>query len=132
MARFERYEGGRTIDHPDDIFDALADERRRRLLVELFHEDSYHVAEPSGVARKMAEADDQLLRQYLSGGREFQDGKWELLRLHRVHLPMLEDYGFVVWDREAHVVTRGSRFQDLRPVLELLADERDVLPSIQS
>lgn len=41
---------------------------------------------------------------------------------------MLEDAGFINWNRETHQVTKGPEFHQLRPVLELLHHHQDELP----
>ena len=44
--------------------------------------------------------------------------------MHHVHLPKLADAGFVDWGRETGAVTRGSTFDEVRPLLETLAGHR--------
>ena len=51
------------------------------------------------------------------------------LSMHHVHLPKLEESGFIDADRQQHSVTRGPRFDEIRPLLELLDDNRGQLPS---
>jgi len=36
---------------------------------------------------------------------------------------MLDDYGFVTWDEETNEVSKGPRFEDIRPLLELVDDQ---------
>ena len=110
----------------DDVFDALAAGSRRHLLIELATHDPYHVPELSDGSLEVAEADEGLLRTHLAGSGTIPGVNDDLLRMHYVHLPKLVDYGFVEWDRDAHVVTKGPRFDDLRPILELLTDTREV------
>jgi hypothetical protein len=50
------------------------------------------------------------------------------IAFEHVHLPMLESQGYVSWDRDAGVVTRGPAFAELRPLLELIEDNRQDLP----
>jgi len=49
-------------------------------------------------------------------------------RLYHVYLPKLETQGFIEWDREAGVVSRGSEFDLIEPVLALLIDHKEALP----
>lgn len=48
--------------------------------------------------------------------------------LHHVHLPKLDDAGFIDWDPEMGQVTRGTIFEEIRPLLELMDDRRSELP----
>ncbi|MDF9744903.1 transcriptional regulator [Natrinema salsiterrestre] len=51
-----------------------------------------------------------------------------LTEMKHVHLPLLEDYGFIDWDEGNHEVTKGPKFDDIRPLLEMMARHRDELP----
>ncbi|QSW99004.1 hypothetical protein [Haloterrigena alkaliphila] len=114
------------IDH---IFDALADEYRRELLVSLLDHASHRVSKPAGVSWAVAESNDELLRRHLSSSRAIPDADEELLRAHHVHLPKLADYEYIEWNRDENRVTRGPQFDEIRPVVELLDDRRDELPA---
>lgn len=48
--------------------------------------------------------------------------------MHHVHLPKLDDYGLVDADLDRYTVTTGPRFDEIRPLLELLDENRDRLP----
>lgn len=113
----------------DTIFEALANEYRRRLLIDLLDRASRRVSRPAGASWEITEANEDLLRSHLSSSRAIDDADEDLIRLRHVHLPKLDDYGFVEWDRSAHVVARGPRFDELRPLLELLDGRRDDLPN---
>ena len=113
----------------DTIFEALADEYRRRLLVDLLDHASQPISRPSGASWEIAEANEDLLREHLSSSRAVDGADEDLLRVRHVHLPKLADHGFVEWDRDAHVVARGPRFDEIRPLLELLDGRRDDLPT---
>ena len=113
----------------DTIFEALANEYRRRLLIDLLDRASRRVSRPSGASWEISEANEELLNRHLSSTRAVDDADETLVRLHHVHLPKLADFGFVEWDRDAHVVARGPRFDEIRPVLELLDGRRDDLPA---
>lgn len=96
----------------DECFEALGSAQRRRLLLALLEsnprDDTPAVTE--GVTDSEGDADRALV-QY-----------------HHVHLPKLERYGLVDWDREAGQVTKGPSFGEIRRLLELLRDEPDALP----
>lgn len=108
----------------DAVFDALAAGQRRQVLVGLIDQPQ-HVAKLSDASREMADAHEGFLGQYLSDSGESAAVDKELLRTHIVHLPKLVEYGFAEWDRDTMVVTKGPRFDEIRPFLELLDDRRD-------
>jgi DNA-binding HxlR family transcriptional regulator len=56
------------------------------------------------------------------------DGEPDILHLqlrHR-HLPKLDDYGFVDWDPETGTLTRGPRFEEIEPFLDMVGDEYEL------
>lgn len=64
-----------------------------------------------------------------SDGLEFDDVAVErLFDLRHFHLPELESKGFVNYDREDHILTKGPDFDEIKPVLELIDENRDKLP----
>lgn len=109
----------------DDVFDALAVVRRRKLLVGLLEHEPRHVTRLSETARELSQANEAYLREFLDGPMEIEGVEKTAVRLHLVDLPKLAEQGFVEWSPGAHRVTRGPRFGELRPVLELL-DEFEV------
>jgi hypothetical protein len=46
---------------------------------------------------------------------------------HHCHLPKLADTGFIEWSPGTDRVERGPRFDDIRPILELLAAHHEDL-----
>lgn len=107
----------------EDVFEALANRHRRQLLTGLLTDEVQYVSKLSDSSRELARADEGLLRQHLSDARAIAGADEDLLRMRCVHLPALVDYGFVEWDRTAHAITKGPRFEDGKPLLEWL-DER--------
>lgn len=84
----------------DDVFEVLSHSERRELLVALAGETSDGVSiDPS----------------------EMPESRW--LELYHVHLPKLDDSGFVTWDSEGHVITMGSRFDELQPLISFVQAE---------
>ena len=51
------------------------------------------------------------------------------IQLHHVHLPKLEDLGFVRANRDRGHVTVGPSFEEIEPWLEFLDENRDELPT---
>ena len=113
----------------DRSFDALSNERCRELLVSLLDRDRRIVPELSDTAREVADSNEELLQKHLASRREIPGVDEDLLRLRLVHLPKIAGYGFVEWDPDANVASRGPRFDDLRPLLEMIADPREVPPT---
>ena len=95
----------------DDALDAIANLQRRRLLVALLEHNPIDDA-PVVIADDDAEA----------------EAVERLVQIKHVHLPKLEEYGFIEWDRDTHEVIKGPRFDEIRPMLELLVDHEDELP----
>lgn len=90
----------------DDLFDALADSQRRRILAELLD----HNPRDASV---------------VSAGKTEEKRERERITKHHVHLPKLDDYGFIEWDRSEEVVTRGPRFDEIKVILESIDDLED-------
>lgn len=94
------------------VFSALSHPLRRRVLATI-HDSSPQSSggfEPEDFVRR--------------------DGPHErpVLELHHNHLPRLDSAGFVDWDDETDTVTRGPRFEEIRPVLSVLRTNSDALP----
>ena len=114
----------------DDVFDALADGQRRQLLVDLLESDLQRVADLSDTSRELTEANDALLDQFLSGQVEIPEADTELIQKHRVHIPKLVEYGFIEWNPAECLVARGPRFDELKPVLRRIENQRTDHPVI--
>ncbi|WP_311171405.1 DUF7344 domain-containing protein [Halobellus ordinarius] len=91
--------------------DALADVQRRKLLIALIDHNPQ---------------DD--LPVVVADSESESDSVERLITMQHVHLPKLDDYGFVEWNKDTHEVTRGSKFDEIKPLLELLEDHEDELP----
>ena len=91
-------------------FRALANDHRRRLLLALLeHNPQGEMTVPEDDPLDRVEADE--LRS----------------ELYHIHLPMLEELGFIEWDHERHTVGKGPNFDEIRPLLELIDRHRDEL-----
>lgn len=95
----------------DEFFDAVADVQRRRLLVRLMDHNPQDPGEITSEPWEMTEAER------------------ELVKMHHVHLPKLEEYGFVEWHRDDNEVVKGPRFDEIRPLLELIEANRSKVPT---
>lgn len=93
----------------DQLYEVLAEEPRRRLLFDLLEETPRTDTPidldtpPDGVIADEADR----------------------IRFEHDHLPKLDDYGFIEWTPSMRCVERGPRFDEIRPVLELLADHHE-------
>jgi hypothetical protein len=92
----------------DSHLDALGHVDRRRLLLALLEANTE--VEVDQLTSDAAEATLQV-------------------SMHHVHLPKLDDYGFVDANLDRDTVTTGPRFDEIRPLLELLDANRDRLPN---
>jgi hypothetical protein len=95
----------------DEMLDAVSHVQRRKLLVALL---THNPQDDEPVAVAEDESSDEKLSQ--------------LVAMQHGHLPKLEDYGFISWNRDTNEVSKGSNFEEIRPLLELLADHEDELP----
>ena len=102
-----------TTDRLDVSLDALSHPYRRRILARLHDHNPREEASFS----TDSVADDS------------EDADRVAIEIHHRHLPKLADAGFVDWDREAEVVRRGPRFDEIAPLIELMAKHRDELPA---
>jgi len=108
----------------DEVFDALADNHRRQLLIKSLSSPHY-VSKPSGIAREIAQADENLLQRHLSSSRTIAEVDEYAISMHHIHLPKLAEYGFIEWNRDDNLVVQGPRFDEIRPHLRLVAEQQD-------
>lgn len=52
-----------------------------------------------------------------------------LVTMHHLHLPILEEREYIRWDRENDRVTKGPRFDELKPFLKPFQDLQRNLPT---
>jgi len=92
----------------DQVFDSLCCRRRRLILLLLKRGRIQHRA-------------DLLIRG--------DDGREDLeAALTHSHLPKLADAGYIEWDQDTGEVSRGPRFEEIEPLLELIQNHADELP----
>lgn len=95
----------------DSHLDALGHIDRRRLLLALLH----------------ASTEGDLPVEVEQLGQTTAEN-FPLLSMHHVHLPKLDDQGFIDADLDHYSVTPGPRFDEIKPFLELLDANRGQLP----
>lgn len=49
--------------------------------------------------------------------------------LEHAHFPILEDLGYITWDRDEDVIRPGPRWNEIQPFLRLIVQNEDQLPS---
>ncbi|MFC4247326.1 hypothetical protein ACFOZ7_09995 [Natribaculum luteum] len=106
-------DGKRVIRRWNRAFSAVSTEPRRQLIVALLD----------------APADDTVL---LPGSAMNPNDPRDLETLRRelrhTHLPMLADAGFVEWDTDPLVASRGPRFDEVAVIFEALHENATSLP----
>ena len=56
-----------------------------------------------------------------------QSHRERAIRMQHVHLPKLEDYGYIEWNRTSKQVVKGPKFDEIKPLLTLLVENRETL-----
>ena len=97
-----------TVEH---LLDALTSIQRRKLLMALLDHNPQDDS-PTIIGDNQTEEEEMT----------------HLIDMKHVHLPKLEEYGFITWDQDNNEVTRGPKFEEIRPLLRLLKDNEDALP----
>jgi hypothetical protein len=95
----------------DAVFEALSHPYRRHILLALAGASSPEVRRDP-LTLVAADVDPDTLA----------------IHLYHNHLPKLDGFGFVDWDRESETVARGHRIADVEPLLALLDHNRGALP----
>jgi hypothetical protein len=97
----------------DENLRTLANSYRRQLLVALLEHNPQ-------------EDDDRDPLDVVADSDEPDVLETELV--HR-HLPRLEEMGYIVWNRETNEISRGPKWAEIAPLLELIHNHRDELPA---
>ena len=95
------------------MFDMLSHPYRRRILLLVSEhnprdEDEFRIAD-------LATADDEV--------------ELKSVELYHAHLPKLDEAGYIEWDKDTNTIRRGPNFDEIAPVLRLMADHEDTLPA---
>jgi hypothetical protein len=93
----------------NQIADALGSQVRRRILVELLDHNPVNYQDPSTRSTQKSE-------------------KAELHLIH-IHFPKLNDLGYIEWNRHHRKITKGSNWEEIEPVVQLLSDNREQIPT---
>lgn len=87
----------------DDIFKAMSNVQRRKLLDSLISDSPPDETVGTGIA---VDADTAM---------------------YHSHLPKLADYGLINWDRDTNRVRKGPNFEAAAELLDFVTNESDVL-----
>lgn len=92
----------------DRIFDILS-VRHRRLILLLLRQGTIETK------------DDVMLRGT-------SDPDEDEIALVHTHLPKLDDAGYIEWDPDTGEISKGPRFEEIEPLVELIETYADELP----
>lgn len=95
----------------DTLFECLKAQPRRQLLTGLAAHQSTETVHLTDVCVHEAAAGTPVPTEYV-----------------HVHLPKLDAAGYIVWDEQAHEISQGPRFGEVRPFLELVQTHSERLP----
>lgn len=98
----------------DVKFDMLRSSSRRRILL--------------AIANKNPRDEEEFTSDSFTSDDTDGDELSYLKRLHHVHLPKLADAGYIEWNPDTATIRRGPNFDDIAPLLRLMAEHEDELP----
>jgi hypothetical protein len=107
--------GRETTPQLTELLPVFANRDRRALLLYLVDGNPEDVDDMPEHIRVAEHIDDDARRELV-----------EMLKTE--HLPLLEENDLIEWDRERNVVVRGERFDEIRPLLSLISENRGELP----
>ena len=101
----------------DTMFEALSNEYRRHVL---FAVSDHGPGEA---------ADEFTLESFASRRYEGPEVATAETMLFHAHLPNLADKGYVEWEPERGTIRRGPNFDDIAPLLGILAEHEETMPA---
>lgn len=96
----------------DQVFSALSHPIRRGILTAVMKDNPRR----QGEFKKMEFRPDDTTKETIE------------IELRHSHLPQLDKGDFIDWERRSGKVTRGEKFEEIRPLLELMDNHREELP----
>jgi hypothetical protein len=94
------------------MLDALSDPYRRQLLVAMLEANPQDDTDTDPLDLLGDAAADETVETTLS----------------HIHLPKLEERGYIEWDREAGTISKGPNWERIAPLIQLIQDHRGELP----
>jgi len=105
--------GKRVSAEWDTVFKCISAEPRRQLIVSLLDtQPGQSVPLPESAAMRNVPLDPEKLR----------------LKLYHVHLPLLEENGFITWKKDPFVASRGPQFNEVEVVFDALQSAAIKIP----
>ena len=98
-------------DDLGELLEILSHPHRRRIITRL------HDRNPRD--------EDEFELEEVVGDEELDN---ETIALIHNHLPKLAEAGFINWNQEQQIVTRGPRFGEIAPLIDLMVSHEDELP----
>jgi hypothetical protein len=95
---------------PGDVVDRMKEPRLDRATSALGHAYRRRLL--------IALADDRRVEDPVAALGDVSDPTRAWIRLYHVHLPLLDDLGYVEWDRERRAIARGPAWQEVAPLLD--------------
>jgi hypothetical protein len=102
----------KKADDLGELLKILSHSHRRRIVTRLYERNPRD--------------EDEFELEELAGSDEFDT---ETLTLIHNHLPKLAEAGFINWNRDQQIVTRGPRFEEIAPLIDLMIAHQDELPA---
>ena len=99
----------------DRILEAMGDRYRRQLLLALIEHNPQDADDPTPTLNERR-------------GEFEDDGQTTKAVMHHAHLPKLEEFGYIHWDRDAGKISKGPAWDEIAPFIRLLDDHSDELP----
>lgn len=124
------------------LFEALANDIRRRLLFRLCEGETIGIpegAKPDGESDYPSHEGDKWIRDggqtvvaHRSPSRSLTDGREGStsldIELWHVHLPKLQEGGFITWEKELERISRGPKFETIEPALRAIISNAEAFP----
>lgn len=112
-----------------ELFDLLAADVRRRLLILLCETDPVRVPEGLNTRGSVQSRHTQDSEQIQWDRPRATTAEAFELELYHTHLPKLEEQGIIEWDTESRSVSRGPTFEEIEPALHALVANADKFPT---
>jgi hypothetical protein len=99
----------------DAMLDMLSDSHRRRILL--------------AVSDHNPRDEDEFVTDSFIPSDAESESLQHIRKLRHIHLPKLDDRGYIEWNQDTETIRRGPNFDDIAPLLQLMDDHEDELPN---